>query len=139
MSARQYIDVTINYYQSVPPGKKRMAAVPLADPPRRSPSYLTLSAEMDTMPPTQPWILPLYIDHIPDRHRHVHAALHRLMVGISPPAVRRVSLLFPQQASHEIVFLDFPFCYRRRGSRRVVGTAVLCVFQISTRKGKTNL
>ncbi|KAG8276730.1 hypothetical protein J6590_058400 [Homalodisca vitripennis] len=54
------------YYSSFPPAKKRKAAVLISDPPHRSPSpvfSLTLSAEMDTMPPTQPRIPPHYRVH----------------------------------------------------------------------------
>ncbi|KAG8317532.1 Voltage-dependent calcium channel subunit alpha-2/delta-4 [Homalodisca vitripennis] len=66
-----------------PSTKNRKASAHLSNPLHRSLSpalSLTLSAEMDTMPSTQPRILPLYIYHIPDWHTHV-AALHRLTGG----------------------------------------------------------
>ncbi|KAG8295935.1 hypothetical protein J6590_068926, partial [Homalodisca vitripennis] len=71
MSAPQEIGITVDHPQSVPPANKKKSAAPLSDPPRCSPSPASswiLSTERDTKPPTQPMILPFYIDHIPDFH-----------------------------------------------------------------------
>ncbi|KAG8309217.1 Voltage-dependent calcium channel subunit alpha-2/delta-4 [Homalodisca vitripennis] len=112
-----------------PSTKNRKASAHLSNPLHRSLSpalSLTLSAEMDTMPSTQPRILPLYIYHIPDWHTHV-AALHRLTGGDFTARCSKTYLIaeckffymFP--VWHSVgVFFNSSLCYRRRGSKQLL-------------------
>ncbi|KAG8310354.1 hypothetical protein J6590_065538 [Homalodisca vitripennis] len=69
MSVPQDIRDTVDHPQSVPLAiKGRLLLL--------SPTFLAVLL-MDMMPPTQPRIIPLYIDYISDWHTYA-AALHRL-------------------------------------------------------------